>query len=400
MTRRASGPLGVTALVSTDHFLSHVFLLSFPPLFPLIAGTFAVSETRLAVSITLIYLAQLVCQVPAGELVDRIGGKRVAIGGLALTSLSVALAGFADSYLHVLAFAFLSGVGQSAFHPANYALLDAAGDVSSEGKQFSVHSFGGFLGFAAAPLLVTGIAAYANWRAAFWAIGAAGLAFALALALALAPVHRGVIGRRDSEPAEDDGEGWRPLASLRLLRRPLVAGMFAFFLLATLADTGVQTYTTAFAVNHLDLSTAVGNTALTAFFAVAAGAVLVGGWLADRGNVFAIVVVGLVWAALAVAGGLVLGVSEVSFVVAWALAGAGFGITLPSRDRITNALSGDGDTGKSFGLVYTGLPIGGALAPVVLGAIITRFSYVDAIAATGGCFFLAAVIVAALRRRR
>jgi len=400
VTRRASGPLGVTALVSVDHFLSHVFLLSFPPLFPLIAGTFDVPETRLAVSVTLIYLAQLVCQVPAGELVDRVGGKRVAVGGLALVSASVAAAGFADSYLLVLAFAFVSGVGQSAFHPANYALLDAAGDVSGEGKQFSVHSFGGFLGFAAAPLLVTGIAAYADWRMAFWVVGAAGLVFSLALALALAPVHRGVIARNaGADTGDGDDEGWRPLASLRLLRRPLVAGMFAFFLLATLADTGVQTYTTSFAVNHLDLSTAVGNTALTAFFAVASGAVLVGGWLADRGNVFAIVIGGLVWAAVAVAGGLLLGVSEGPLVVAWALAGAGFGVTLPARDRITNALSGEEDTGKSFGLVYTGLPIGGALAPVVLGVAVSAGTYADAIVGTAVAFFLAAVAVFVFRTR-
>ncbi|GAA0310338.1 MFS transporter [Halarchaeum salinum] len=399
MTRRASGVLGVTTLVSADHFVSHVFLLALPPLFPLIAGTFDVSVTRLAVSVTLIFAAQFLCQVPAGELVDRVGGKRVVVAGLALTAASIGAAGFATSYLHVLTCAFLSGVGQSPFHPANYALLDATGDATSEGKQFSVHSFGGFIGFAAAPVLLTGIAALANWRTALIAVGAGGLVYAVVLAAALAPVHRRVLREMTSSEASADAHT-SPFGSIALLKRPLVAGMFAFFLLVTLADTGLQTYTTAFAAHFLDLSTVVGNTALTAFLGVTSLCVLLGGWLADRYDAFAIIVVGLAWTALVLVAGITLDLGATPFIVVWAIAGAGFGVVLPARDRITNALSGAEDTGKSFGLVYTGLPIGGALAPVVLGAIITRFSYPDAIAATGGCFFLAAVIVAALRRGR
>ena len=299
MTRRASGALGVTTLVSGDHFLSHVYILAFPPLFPLIAGAFDVSVTRLAVSVTLIYAAQFLCQVPAGELVDRVGGKRAVVVGLAVTATSIAAAGFATTYLHILVCAFVSGVGQSPFHPGNYALLDAAGDAASEGKQFSVHSFGGFIGFAAAPVLTTGIAALADWRTALVVVGAVGLAYAGVLAVALAPVHRRALRAVDAGGTSADGmDGRSPFASVRLLTRPLVAGMFAFFLLVTFADTGVQTYTTAFAVQHLGLSTVIGNTALTALLGVTAVTVLLGGWLADRYDAFTIIVVGLSWTAL------------------------------------------------------------------------------------------------------
>ncbi|QLC34918.1 MFS transporter (plasmid) [Halarchaeum sp. CBA1220] len=398
MTRRASGPVGVTALVSADHFVSHVFLLALPPLFPLIAGTFRVSETRLAVSVTLIFVAQFLCQVPAGELVDRVGGKRVVVGGLALTSVSIGLAGFATAYWQVLACAFVSGVGQSPFHPANYALLDAAGDAASEGRQFSLHSFGGFVGFAAAPVLTTGIAALADWRIALAVIGVGGLVYALVLLVALAPVHRRVLRASTAESVDDDSGSL--LGSVALLKRPLVAGMFAFFLLVTLADTGLQTYTTAFAVNGLGFSTVVGNSALTGFLAVTAVFVLVGGWVADRYDAFALIVGGVAWSALALWAALALAPGSTGFVVAWAVAGAGFGVSLPARDRITNALSGAADTGKSFGLVYTGLPIGGALAPVLLGAVISRFSYGAAFAVVAGFFLASALVVLALHRVR
>ncbi|GGM62193.1 MFS transporter [Halarchaeum rubridurum] len=387
----------MTTLVSVDHFLSHVYLLAFPPLFPLIAGAFDVPATQLAVSVTLIFGAQFLCQVPAGELVDRAGAKRVVVGGLALTAASVALAGFATSALQVLGCAFLSGVGQSPFHPANYALLDAAGDASREGRQFSVHSFGGFVGFAAAPVLTTGIAALADWRAALVALGALGLVYAGVLAVGLAPVHRRALREAVTDESADDGSF---LDSLRMLERPLVAGMFAFFLLVTFTDAGIQTYTTAFAVNHLGLSTVVGNAALTAFLGVTALFVLAGGWLADRYDAFTIIVAGLAWSGVILAAGATLDLDATTLVVVWGIAGIGLGVSLPARDSITNALSGTADTGKSFGLVYTGLPIGGALAPVILGAVITRFSYLDAVVAMGAGFLLAAVIVAALRRAR
>lgn len=46
---------------------------------------------------------------PAGELVDRVGGKQVLVGGLFLTGLSIGLVGFATSYVSFLGLAFLSG---------------------------------------------------------------------------------------------------------------------------------------------------------------------------------------------------------------------------------------------------------------------------------------------------
>ncbi|GGL71998.1 MFS transporter [Halocalculus aciditolerans] len=397
MTRRASGPLGVTALVSVDHFVSHVYLLALPPLFPVLAGALDASETQLALSVTLIFVAQFLCQVPAGELVDRVGGKRVVVGGLALTAVSVGLVGFATSPLHVLALAFLSGVGQAPFHPGNYALLDAAGDDATEGRQFSVHSFGGFVGFAAAPGLMVGLTALADWHTAFFAIGAAGLAYAAVLAVGLAPVHRGALADADTERASGNAAG--RFESVRMLRDPLVAGMFAFFLLATLATTGVQTYTATFAVD-LGYTAALGNTALTAFLAAAAVCVLAGGWLADRYDAFAIIVTSLLWAAGVLAAGFLLGLSPTVLTVAWLAAGAGYGLTLPARDRITNALSDAGDTGKGFGIVYTGLPVGGALAPVALGALSHTYSYTLAFEAVAALFLVAALVALALARHR
>lgn len=394
--RRVSDQRGITALISGGHLLSHLYLLAFPPLFPLLAREFHVDIVRLGMSVSLVYLAQFLLQIPVGELVDRTGGKRLLVGGLLVTGLSVGLVGFADSYRSFLALAFLSGVGQAPFHPADYALLDAAGDDSNEGKRFSVHSFGGFIGFAAAPVVLSGLAALYDWHVALFAVGAVGVLYAIALAVVLAPVHRMQLDATTTPSAEAKDRSASAFESIRLLQQPLVAGMFLFFLVATVADTAVQTFTTAFAVQDLGLSTAVGNTALTAFLAVTAGCVLVGGWLADRYDSYRIIVTSLAWSAIVLWAGLAVGLGPLSVIAVWAAAGIGFGVALPARDRITNALSDAADTGKSFGIVYTGLPIGGLLAPTVVGWIIDRTNTAVGFAVVGGCFLVSAAIVLVL----
>ncbi|GAB6880681.1 hypothetical protein JCM17823_29570 [Halorubrum gandharaense] len=56
----------VVGTVSVAHFLSHVFLLAYPPLFPLLAANFGVSTTQLGLLVTAIYVPQLLLQVPLG----------------------------------------------------------------------------------------------------------------------------------------------------------------------------------------------------------------------------------------------------------------------------------------------------------------------------------------------
>ncbi|ELY96860.1 MFS transporter [Natrialba taiwanensis] len=395
--RRVSDPVGVTALVSGGHFISHVYLLVLPPLFPILAPALDTTVTDLAIGITLIYAAQFLFQIPVGEFVDRVGGKRAVVGGIALSAISIGLIGFATTGTEVLGLAFLSGIGQAAFHPGDYALLDAVGGTDAEGRRFSVHTFSGFVGFAVAPGLMTGLTAIANWHVAFISVGAGGLVYAVIFALSIAPVHRQLLAATASSAAiATDGGRFE---SVRMLRRPLVAGMFVFFLLVTLADTGFQTYTTALATGF-DYSTALGNTALTAFLAAAACFVLVGGVLADRYDSGTIIIVSALWSALVLWIGLTMSLNSHVFVLVWSLAGAGFGLTLPARDRITNALAEGTDTGKSFGIVYTGLPIGGALAPVLLGWIIDYNGELAAFRAIALLFVAAAVLVLALRRSR
>jgi len=357
----------VVGLVTGGHMLSHFYLLAFPPIFPLLRADLGLTNVEIGLIISALS-AGTVLQLPVGELVDRVGAKRVFVAGVAVTAGGVAVAGLGvGAYPTLLAGALVSGVGQAAFHPADYALLGAATDGDREGRSFGVHTFGAYVGFAAAPVVVAGLAAVAGARAALVAVGLAGLAYAGLAALALPAVYRDEL-RDDPEPATDGSGAERRSLREDLLRRDVLA-MFGFFVVFVAAAKGVQTFTNVLAVDAYGLSASVGNTALTAFFVGAAAGILVGGVLADRFPPRRVAVVTLLGGAatLAVVVLVVAPLGAPFTVGGFGAVGGAIGLVYPSRDRLVSRATSAGGTGRGFGFVFTGVAVGGVAGPAALG---------------------------------
>ena len=90
-------------------------------------------------------------------------------------SLAITGMGFATAFWQVLLLAFLSGVGNSVIHPADYAIL--AGSIAKErmGRAFAFHTFNGNLGFASGPPVIAFLMAAIGWREALIVVGLLGL---------------------------------------------------------------------------------------------------------------------------------------------------------------------------------------------------------------------------------
>jgi MFS family permease len=233
----------VVGAVSVAHFLSHVFLLAYPPLFPLLGREFGVTTAQLGLLVTAIYVPQLLLQLPLGEVVDRVGAKWVLVSGLTVTALSIGGSGLATSYWMLLGFAFVSGIGQSVFHPADYALLGAVTTPDNEGLGFSAHTFGGYAGFAAAPLVIGGIGIAVSWQLALVTVGAVGVLTAVGVALTTASVHADSV---DSETSDGLGRTLRQMAAF--VRQTDLLLVFVFYLVSMMALVGLQSFTTVLAV--------------------------------------------------------------------------------------------------------------------------------------------------------
>lgn len=380
----------VVGIVTGGHFLSHFYLLVFPPLFPALRRAFELSNTELGLIVSAI-AATTFLQIPVGDLVDRIGARRVFLAGVALTGIGVGLVGLAPSYLAVLAFALVSGIGQSAFHPADYALLDAVSSGHAEGRSFGIHTFGGYAGYATAPVVVGSIAAWADWRTALLVAGSIGILYAGLAGLVLAPVHRGHGGTRSD--GDDAAEG--------TIRAMLTVGMVLVFLLfvaITMASVGIQTFTPVLFLDGYGFSEVAGNTALTAFFVLGAVGVLIGGVAADRFRPALIIGVVVVLAAAVTAGSLVGDVVSTSFVAIVFLAAIGLcnGLALPSRDKLVNAISPPGAVGKGFGVVFSAAALAQLVAPAMLGAVIDLTTVAAAFWVIAGLFLLTAGLAVAV----
>src|SRR5918994_2939002 len=161
----------VLALVGSGHAVSHLYLLALPPLFPLLRDDLGASYAALGLLVTVFNVATGAAQIPAGFIVDRFGARRLLLLGLTIMGSAMVALGFAPTYWLMLALVALAGIGNSVFHPADYAILTASVDRGWLGRAFGIHTFAGNVGFVMAPATMIALTAVLGWRGALSAAG-------------------------------------------------------------------------------------------------------------------------------------------------------------------------------------------------------------------------------------
>jgi len=125
----------VNLVLGAGHFLSHFYQLCQPPLFIAWQQAFDVSFAELGLVMAVMSATAALLQTPMGFLVDRYGARPFLVGGTLLMTLSIAAMGFATAYWQLVVLALLSGVGNSVFHPADYAILSGSIDPVPRWRQ-------------------------------------------------------------------------------------------------------------------------------------------------------------------------------------------------------------------------------------------------------------------------
>lgn len=352
-------------LVGLAHLISHFSQLVLAPLFPWLKEAFAVSYAELGLLMTIFFVVSCIVQAASGFAVDRFGPRPVLFGGLAL--LGAAAFGFASShsYWTLAVFAVVAGVGNGVFHPVDYTLLNRKVHPSRLGHAFSVHGITGSLGWALAPAMLVPLALHYGWRVALMCAGA--LAFAV---LALLWWNRAHLALDLAPPAPKAGSGAPVEHSFAFLKIPAVWMCFGFFFFYAMALSGVQLFAPEAARLLHQVPIHLAAMCLTIYMVCSAGGMIAGGFLAaDPARCERIIGAGFGTAALIA---LVLGFAAVHPLAVPALFGAmgfGAGIAGPSRDLIVKRASPPNATGRVYGVVYSGLDIGQALAPLLFGTL-------------------------------
>lgn len=359
---------GVIGLVGLAHMISHFSQLLLAPLFPWLKDVFQVSYAELGFLMTIFFVVSCAVQASSGFVVDRFGPRPILFGGLAL--LGTAAMGFAasTSYGMLAFFSVVAGIGNGVFHPVDYTLLNRKVSGPRLGHAYSVHGITGSLGWALAPAMLVPLAMAFSWRVALVAAGT--LAFAV---LAVLLVHRDKLDLPASAPApagKAATHGSSQEGKFDFLRIPAVWMCFAFFFFYAMALSVVQTFAPAAAAQLHSVPVGLVAMCLTIYMLASAGGMVLGGFLAaNPARCERIVGVGF---GIAACIALMVGLGDFPGVLVPVLFGAmGFaaGIAGPSRDLLVKRSTPENATGRVYGVVYSGLDIGQAFAPLIFGRL-------------------------------
>ena len=160
---------------------------------------------------------------------------------------------------------------------------------------------------------------------------------------------------------------------LAFLKMPAVWMCFAFFFFYAMALSGVQAFAPEAARLLHDVPVGVAALCLTIYMLSSAAGMVVGGFLAsDPARCERIIGAGFGVAALVA---LALGFADIPALAVpflFGVMGLGAGIAGPSRDLIVKRAAPPHATGRVYGVVYSGLDIGQAVAPLLFGTLMDR----------------------------
>ena len=356
----------VISLIGLAHFFSHFYQLTLPALFPIILAVERLNWAELGTLSATLFVASGILQTPSGFLVDKIGARPTLIGGIFIMSVAVMGFWWADSYPLMLLLAFIAGIGNSVFHPADFSILNGSVNPSRMGRAFSVHHFGGYFGYASALFLMLALGTEIGWRESVLLVGSLGLAVTILLwvnrhCLRDCGIDRGI------RPKQIKNE-------IKALVRPSFILAFLFFAFMAMGSVGLMTLGAGALIQLIDISSNLANGAISLQLTGTIGGVLVGGFIADRITrhdymTALVILIGALLLQLFPAFKLA---DPYVFVPILIVYGLLYGIAGPMRDMVIRSITPAGAAGKVFGFTYSGMDVGSAISGVIFGYLLQK----------------------------
>ena len=363
----------VIALVGIAHAISHFSQLLLAPLFPWLKEAFNASYAELGFLMSIFFVVSCAVQTTSGFVVDKFGPRPVLFAGLAL--LGTAAFGFSvsTSYGMLACFSVLAGIGNGVFHPVDYTLLNRKISTPRLGHAYSVHGITGNLGWALAPAMLVPLAHAYSWRVALACAGA--LAFTVLAVLVFnrdkLTLPKLVVAGKSAGPGAKPDDG-----NFDFLKIPAIWMCFAFFFFYAIALSVVQAFAPEAARQLHGTPLALVSSCLTIYMVAAACAMVLGGFLAaDPTRCEKVVGVGVGFAACVALALAFAPVPGLMVPVLFGVMGFATGIAGPSRDMLVKRATPENSSGRVYGVVYSGLDIGQAIAPLFFGTLMDHQNY-------------------------
>lgn len=262
-------PLVQLALLSAGHFFNDIHSTFLPTLLPEIIRRLNLSMAQAGFLNSSTGLVQMLTIPFMGVLADRTNRSVYVMAGPILSSLGIALMGFAPGYGSLLLCLGIFSFGSSTFHPQGQAASGAVAGESHHALYVSLFSGAGMLGSAFSPLYAVFLVKNFGFR---------GLPLVMIPSLILAFVIHRNMPRIGFTPSRRDGDGF--FSSIWKVGK-VVWPVWAISLSRDAAFQGIRFFLPLF-LTLRGGTLAQGGFSIFAITSLAVAASLVGGWLADR----------------------------------------------------------------------------------------------------------------------
>lgn len=248
---------GIAAATTLGVSLPSLSLFAVSALAPFIVDELDMSRSQLGGLTTALYATAAVLSLFAGQITDRLGGRRALLVLFVVSGIACATVAGAPIYLVLLVAMVITGMAQSLANPATNTVIATSIPKPRQGLVVGVKQSGAQLGALIAGAVLTPVAAAVNWRAAVvLLVGLALVALLLAVRVVPVPAIDGAAPRR---------AGW-PSAPNRKLRRLMV---FMFFI--GCGNAATNTYLPLYAHDEIGFTVGLAGAAMAVYGAIGIG---------------------------------------------------------------------------------------------------------------------------------
>jgi MFS family permease len=339
-------------------------------MFPWLKDAFSLSYAELGMLMSIFFVVSCIVQAASGFLVDRIGARPVLFAGLALLALAALTYSQSTSYAMLILGAVIAGCGNGIFHPVDYTLINHKVSPPNLPYAYSMHGVTGYLGWAAAPTFMVGIAELSDWRIAFLSAALLEVCILVILWMNKSYLLDNVKERHENSYASAQVArlGVAPESTFAFLKLTGVWLCWIFFFFSMASTSSLQSFAPSALFKLYEIPLDVGSYFITLLALGSAGGVLFGGYLAAKLQAPERIVSSCLSITVAMCLLLATGLLSAQIIpyVFFAL-GFGYGVVAPSRDLMVKQATPKGVAGRVYGIVYSGIDLGAAVGPFIFG---------------------------------
>jgi MFS family permease len=361
----------------------------------------------------------VLCLIPIGLIVDRIGTKTVIGGGLLLWSAATAFTGLSWNFASILVGRLLMGAGEATSYPGGGRVIRDWIPEGERGVVTALFNSGAVAGPAIGALVAGWLVSTFQWRTAFVALGCFGLVWLVAWLIWFGPPERvtwlsacerdRILRERHGRDLDEIHEGATQSSLAHIMSCPTMYGLmlsqacivYSLYLFLTWLPSYLQ------ATLHLDAMATGLFTAIPYALTIVLGMAIA--WISDRllrpdtlrsgGRryfVVAMMILGLTILAAPVVHDTVLLLAVMTIVLTASNTASGFNLTM-----VNDLAENPRDASRIMSLVVFGGNSCGLLAPIVTGYVVSATGGFDwAFRIAAGLLVVGAILSVTLTRYR